>query len=270
MRSAGKNTEKGGHKRLARCSRIKICGLSRPCDIEFVNAALPDYIGFVFAKSRRQVTIQQAQALKEKLDPRILSVGVFVNEQPEVVAGLAKSGVIDMIQLHGQEDEAYLERLRALLRETEDAVKQKLEQGSGAAGQPSNAASGTAGTYNAAGHSDKISGAGHKNRCCPIIQAFSVRTQEDVAMACKSSADYILLDHGAGGTGHRFDWSLIAGLSRPFFLAGGLDKDNLEAAARTGAFALDVSSGVETDGFKDPEKIKACVKQIKGQPFSAE
>lgn len=198
-------------------NRVKICGLSRPCDIDYVNAAKPDYIGFVFAKSRRRVDARQAKLLKERLAPGICAVGVFVNEQPEVIAGLVEEGIIDMVQLHGQEDEAYIGKLHKLLT-----------------------------TPTAA-----------------IIKAFSVKSPEDVKRACQSSADYILLDHGAGGTGHCFDWSLIKNVKRPFFLAGGLGPDNVEQACRVGAFALDMSSGVETDGLKDQEKINDCVRKIK-------
>lgn len=197
-------------------SRIKICGLSRPCDIDYVNAAGPDYIGFVFAKSRRQVSVGQAKALKEKLDPGICAVGVFVNERPEAIAGLVWDGVIDMVQLHGQEDETYIDKLRKLLSSSPVA----------------------------------------------IIKAFSVKTSEDVEKACQSSADYILLDHGAGGTGHSFDWNLVRTVKRPFFLAGGLGPDNIERACGTGAYALDVSSGVETDGFKDREKINLLINTV--------
>lgn len=97
-------------------TKIKICGLSRPCDIDFVNEAKPDYIGFVFwEKSRRNVTKEQAAALKERLDPGILSVGVFVDEKPEAAAELANEGIIDLIQLHGSEDAAYVAKLRELM-----------------------------------------------------------------------------------------------------------------------------------------------------------
>lgn len=201
-----------------RCGRIKICGLSRPCDIECVNEVGPDYIGFVFAKSRRQVSCEQAALLKKMLRPDICAVGVFVNEEPEKAAQLVKDEIIDMVQLHGQEDEAYIGYLRRLL----------------------------------------------EKKPCSIIKAFSVKSPEDVERACRCSADYILLDHGAGGTGRAFDWSMIGRIGRPFFLAGGLGAENIEAAARTGAFALDVSSGVETEGRKDPQKIEMCVRKIKG------
>ncbi len=193
-------------------TRIKLCGLSRPCDIEAANALLPDYIGFVFAKkSRRYVVPEKAKALREKLNPAIKAVGVFVREEPEVVAGLLNDGIIDLAQLHGGEDEAYIARLRTL--------------------------------------TDR-----------PLIQAFRVEAPADLDRARASSADYILLDNGAGGTGSAFDWSLLRGFDRPYFLAGGLGPGNVaEAIAALQPFAVDVSSGIETDGCKDIEKMKAFV-----------
>ena len=193
-------------------TKIKLCGLSRPCDIDAVNALLPDYIGFVFAKkSRRYVAPEKAKALREALNPAIKAVGVFVREEPEVVAGLLNSGVIGLAQLHGGEDEAYIARLRAL--------------------------------------TDR-----------PLIQAFRVEAPADLDRARASSADCILLDNGAGGTGAAFDWSLLAGFDRPYFLAGGLGPENVaEAVAALRPFAVDVSSGIETDGYKDISKMKAFV-----------
>lgn len=239
---AGQRPEtRAGADRGQKC-RIKICGLSRPCDIDYVNILKPDYIGFVFARSRRQVSAALAKHLKERLDPAICAVGVFVNEAPERIAALAADRVIDMVQLHGQEDEAYLAALRALLEERLGKTARAETRGEGA------------------GKAVQKCGA---RRGCPIIQAFSVKTSADVEKACQSSADYILLDHGAGGTGRAFDWSVIGGINRPFFLAGGLGPDNIEAAGRTGAFALDVSSGVETGGFKDFKKIELCVRRIR-------
>ena len=96
-------------------TRIKLCGLSRPCDIEAANALKPEYIGFVFApKSRRCVSPETAEALRKMLDPAIRAVGVFVREDPERIAGLLERGIIDLAQLHGNEDEKYIARLRAL------------------------------------------------------------------------------------------------------------------------------------------------------------
>lgn len=96
-------------------TKIKICGLSRPSDIDAANELGLDYIGFVFAeKSKRYVTFEQAAELKKLLAPGIQAVGVFVNEKPETIADLLDKGVIDMAQVHGSEDEAYIETLRKL------------------------------------------------------------------------------------------------------------------------------------------------------------
>ncbi len=197
-------------------TKIKICGLSRPCDIDYVNEQQPDFIGFVinFPKSRRNVTPQQAVDLRERLRDGILPVGVFVNEKVETIAELLNSGVISLAQLHGQEDEAYIARLRA--------------------------------------RTDK-----------KIIQAFRVTSMEDIASAEKSSADYILLDNGTG-TGRAFDWELVKQVSRPWFLAGGLTPENLAGAIdKMRPWAVDLSSGVETGGVKDPEKIAAAVRAVR-------
>lgn len=196
-------------------TKIKFCGLSRPCDIRAANALKPEYIGFVFAPgSRRYVTPEQAASLKRLLDPGIRAVGVFVDEKPEAVADLLNRGTIHLAQLHGSEDEAYIGRLRAL--------------------------------------TDK-----------PIIKACRVVTADDVAAAFQSTADYILFDSGAG-TGTAFDWSLIRDVRRPYFLAGGLSPDNAAQAVKClNPYALDVSSGIETDGVKDEGKMKAFAAAVR-------
>ena len=95
-------------------TKMKFCGLTRPCDIEAVNEIKPEYIGIVFAKkSKRYVTPQKAMELKKLLSPEILAVGVFVGEEPEVIAGLLEKGTIDIAQLHGSEDEEYIRKLKA-------------------------------------------------------------------------------------------------------------------------------------------------------------
>ena len=193
-------------------TKIKLCGLSRPCDIEWANALTPDYIGFVFArKSRRFISPMSARALHEKLNPAIQAVGVFVNEALDNVAALLNGGIIDLAQLHGSEDEDYIASLRKL--------------------------------------TDK-----------PLIQAFRVENTADLDRARRSSADCILLDNGAGGTGAAFEWALLKGFDRPYFLAGGLGTGNVRQAIGTlRPFAVDVSSGIETDGVKDYVKMTAFV-----------
>lgn len=103
--------------------KIKICGLRREEDISYVNECNPDYVGFVFAKSRRQVTKEQAYSLRKLLNPGIIPVGVFVNENMETIAGLVKEGIIDVAQLHGDETEQDIERLRRLTNKTVKIIK---------------------------------------------------------------------------------------------------------------------------------------------------
>ncbi len=193
-------------------TKIKICGLVRQCDADYVNLAMPDYTGFVFyEKSRRFVPLEQAHKLRAAIHPEITTAGVFVNASIEQIVLLFREGIISIIQLHGSEDVGFVARLRALVPGAE------------------------------------------------IWKAYQIRTESDLLDAEKSAADMVLLDSG-GGTGLKFDWSLIRGFPRPFILAGGLTPENMaEAAGRLHPYALDVSSGVETDGFKDFLKIMAAV-----------
>lgn len=199
-------------------TKIKFCGLTRPEDIAAANALKPEYIGFVFAtRSKRYVSPQQAALLRAGLDPAIKAVGVFVNEPPEAVARLLNETIIDIAQLHGQEDTAYLARLRSLTAK-------------------------------------------------PLWQAFRAETAAGLAAAVRSTADMVLLDSGAGGTGTVFNWKLLQGFPRPYILAGGLDADNAaDAAARLHPYAVDVSSGIETAGKKDPAKMAALAAAVRGQ-----
>ena len=198
-------------------SKIKICGLSRPCDIDYVNEAKPDFCGFIIGvpKSRRNVTPDTVRSLTAGLSPDIAPVGVFVNAPMEEIAALTSDGTLSYVQLHGQEDERYLAALRK-------AVK------------------------------------------VPIIHAFKVTCPEDVRRAEQSSADYLLLDNGSGGTGQVFDWSNLQDITRPYILAGGLGSENLaDAVHLLSPWGTDLSSGVETDGYKDRDKILAAVKAVR-------
>ena len=197
-------------------TKIKLCGLTRPEDIAAANVLQPEYIGFVFAaKSKRAVSREIATALKAQLSPGIQAVGVFVNEAPETVAGLLNAGIFDIAQLHGQEDAAYIARLRGLTAR-------------------------------------------------PLWQAFRVTDAASLAKAQKSPADLVLLDSGTGGTGTTFDWTLLEKFDRPYFLAGGLGPDNAADAVRQlHPYAVDVSSGIETAGKKDPAKMAAFVAAVR-------
>ena len=190
-------------------TRVKFCGLTKKEDIEAINRIRPDYGGFVFAKKSRRYTDEDTAAkLKALLSEDIRAVGVFVDEDPQRIADLCRKKVIDMIQLHGSENEEYIAELRRLTK-------------------------------------------------APVIKAFLVSSEEDIKRAKESSADHILLDAGKGD-GLTFDWNLLTGIKRPYFLAGGLDPNNVGAAVnKLHPFAVDVSSGIETDGCKDAGKMRA-------------
>ena len=196
-------------------TRIKMCGLRRACDIEAANELRPDYVGFVFANgSKRYVSLEEAKALRSMLDPGISAVGVFVDADPSFIEDILDSGTIDMIQLHGNEDGGYIDRLRS-------------------------------------------------SSSVPIVKAFRIGDGMDVDEIMSCPADHIMLDSGAG-TGNVFDWNMIENMNRPYFLAGGLSADNVEEAIeRLHPFAVDVSSGIETDGFKDKTKMAAFVAAVR-------
>ena len=202
---------------------IKICGLTRTEDMAYVNEMKPEYIGFVFwQKSKRAVNIAQARKLKHKLDPDIQAVGVFVNEDPERIIELLKQDIIDIAQLHGEESEEQIQRIR-------------LETGK------------------------------------PVIRAIKIKGKEDIANQIEklnTEADYLLIDSGMG-SGETFDWDIMGAMpkiEKPFFLAGGLNPDNVQEAIRQiHPYGVDVSSGVETDGKKDREKIEKIIRRVRNE-----
>lgn len=197
-------------------TRIKLCGFRRECDVDHANTLHPDYVGFIFAENRtRTISRETARSLKEHLDPSIQAVGVFINQEISFLVSLVEDGIIDVIQLHGTEDEEYIRTLR-----TKTDAK--------------------------------------------IIKAFRIETEEDLHVAEKSSADLILLDSGIGGTGTAFDWSLLRNVTRPFVLAGGLNPETIENALKTvSPYGVDVSSGIETDGNKDYNKMNRFVETVR-------
>lgn len=197
--------------------KIKICGIRRLKDIEIVNKYKPDYIGFVFADSKRKVSHTLALELKRNLSPDITSVGVFVDEDIDGITRLFEEGIIDMAQLHGCESEEYI---RTLKERTNSELK--------------------------------------------IINAIEMSGEKDLDEYDKSIADFLLLDSGKG-SGRTFDWRLIRkDLNKEFFLAGGINKSNImEAIEEFNPFAIDLSSSLETDGFKDENKIKEIMEVIK-------
>ena len=209
--------------------KVKICGLKTLADVEKVNRYLPEDIGFVFADTRRFVTDEQALSMRQSLDQRIQAVGVFVNEPVEHVIRLYDRGVINVVQLHGEESEAYIREL-----------KQKTDT--------------------------------------TVIKAVKVQNMEKLSEQMSQEADYMLFDTykkgTLGGTGERFPLQILdeslKGLRargqtvKPYFLAGGLDCQNVgEVLGQVECYAVDVSTGVETDQVKDEIKIRQFIEIVR-------
>ena len=196
-------------------TKIKLCGMSRLCDIDAVNSLMPDFIGFVFyEKSKRSVSFQKAHELSMHLNSGITPVGVFVDEAIQNIEMLVKHGTIAAVQLHGHEDGEYIRTLRTRID-------------------------------------------------CPIIQAFKIKSESDISAANTSMADFILLDSGLG-SGNLFEHSLISGIKREFFLAGGINAENVgDAILRYKPYAVDASSSLETDNLKDKNKMAAFVNAVR-------
>ena len=196
--------------------KIKICGLKRLEDIEIVNKYKPDFIGFVFADSKRKVTPNLARQMKQNLDDSIQSVGVFVDAAIDEILEIHEQGIIDMAQLHGSESDEYIEELR------------------------------------------------QKSNCqLKIINAIEMDDEKDLLEYDNSTADYLLFDSGKG-SGKTFDWRLIRqDLKKEFFLAGGLNYQNISRAINEfDPYAIDLSSSVETNGYKDELKIKKVMEAM--------
>ena len=204
--------------------KVKMCGMRRKEDIAYANEVKPDAVGYIFfPKSKRYVTGQQAKELDQNLDQNILSVGVFVNETIEKVAEIADQVPLDVIQLHGDEDQTYIEQL-----------KQQTDK--------------------------------------EIWKAVRVKDTKDIKEAEKLSVDRLLLDAFTeekdmyGGTGKVMNYDLIPkkGISKPFFIAGGLHSKNIkEITEKVHPYGIDISCGIETNGYNDLNKMKEIM-QITG------
>lgn len=200
--------------------KIKTCGLWRSKDIEYANMLQPDFVGFVFAPSKRQVDVTKARELKSRLLSGIRVVGVFVEESQDFILNLAAMGVIDCIQLHGKHN----------IKELKLALAQALPRKS----------------------LQEFS----------IIEARKVETLD--CILAPSDADFLLFDSMRSGSGLSFDWGLLEkaralGFSKDFFLAGGINAHNLDKAMSLRPYAIDVSSGIESDGVKDFAKMQALI-----------
>lgn len=221
--------------------KIKICGISKVETILAIVDAKPDYMGLVFAPSKRQVTVDQAKTLVEELHKQyanrynrdaeqysnqtlihqefIKTVGIFVNETLDNLVTIATEVNLDAVQLHGDEDEAFIQSLKE---------RTNVE----------------------------------------VWKAVQIRSAADAEAWIDSSADMLLFDayhkDERGGMGEVFDWSCLDEFERPFMLAGGIDSTNVARAIRTvRPYGIDISSGIETEGVKDNEKITAFTKLVR-------
>ncbi|MDU3237648.1 MAG: bifunctional indole-3-glycerol-phosphate synthase TrpC/phosphoribosylanthranilate isomerase TrpF [Veillonella sp.] len=215
--------------------KVKMCGISKVETIPAVVEAKPDYMGLIFAPSKRQVTVDQAKILVEELhrgyakkygsdtehdkNDTIKTVGVFVNETVDNLVTIANEANLDAVQLHGDEDETFIQSLKE---------RTNVE----------------------------------------VWKAIQIRTAADTEKWIDSSADMLLFDayhkDERGGTGDVFDWASLDAFERPFMLAGGIDSTNVARAIRTvRPYGIDISSGIETNGVKDDEKITAFTKIVK-------
>lgn len=230
-------------------TKIKICGLRRDEDIGIVNDYMPDYAGFIidFPASFRSLPHEEVKNLTSKLDKRILPVGVFVDSPMEIVIELLKENVIGAAQLHGSESPEYIMKvqeatgkpvIKSFVLPREDASQSQDSQSfaKAAVGSPPDA------------HLSETN-----------ESAFRWRAEEILKEAESSPADMILLDAGKG-SGQTFNWDLLSGFSRPYFLAGGISEENISHAINTlRPYAVDISSSVETDRFKDRQKVKNII-----------
>ena len=211
--------------------KIKLCGMMKPCDIEYANRVKPDFVGFIFANTRRKISAAQAKQFREALDAEIPAVGVFVNEDISVITSLVQNGCIDLIQLHGEEDADYIRRLREVCDvPVIKAVKvQTVEQIRQAA-------------------------------ALPVDYLLLDTYRKGVLGGTGEAFDWELLREAKAAAGDTAEGELFG---KPYFLAGGLHAGNLREAAALGSYGLDVSSGIETDGSKDFTKMVEVMKLLR-------
>lgn len=211
--------------------KIKLCGMMKPCDIEYANRVKPDFVGFIFANTRRKISAAQAKQFREALDAEIPAVGVFVNEDISVITSLVQNGCIDLIQLHGEEDADYIRRLREVCDvPVIKAVKvQTVEQIRQAA-------------------------------ALPVDYLLLDTYRKGVLGGTGEAFDWELLRETKAAAGDAAEGELFG---KPYFLAGGLHAGNLREAAALGSYGLDVSSGIETDGSKDFTKMVEVMELVR-------
>lgn len=214
--------------------KIKFCGLFRERDIDYANALKPDFVGFIFVEySKRFVDFILAKHLKSRLDSGVKAVGVFVDSPINRIMKALSEGIIGTVQLHGSEDSAYISALK-------ECMQSDLGMES------------------------------------PIIKAIKVSDSHSLEAGLKSNADFILLDSPNAGSGKAFDWNVLAQnfvksqdftreFQMRFFLAGGVNVENIQSAIALKPFCIDISSGIESNGVKDFAKMQTIIKAVRGE-----
>ena len=208
--------------------KIKICGITTEEDCEIMNCYQPDYCGFVFAGSKHKLTDQKAAGLRNLLKVDIPAVGVFVNEPIAHIMALYQAGIIQIIQLHGDEDNEYIQKLYKNMQTGEEKNITTLQE---------------------------------SGKSLQIIKAIRAENTKKIEEAEKMQCDMLLIDtydkNIAGGTGKKIDVKMIPKMQKPYIIAGGINAENMtEIMKQTDPYAIDISSGAETDGHKDWHKIE--------------
>lgn len=214
-------------------TKVKLCGMMQECDIDFANEAKPDYVGFIFADTRRKITPEQANTFRTKLSDDIFAVGVFVDENVDIVAEIANSGAIDIIQLHGNEDEKYISLLKSKINNKKifKAVRVSSPQQ----------------IVNAAGLDiDAL-----------LLDAY----RKGVPGGTGECFDWKLINDALKLAGNKDEYGKIC--NKPYFMAGGIDINNYKEAMSLKPYGLDISSGIETAGKKDRTKMIELVRRIR-------
>ena len=195
-------------------AKIKICGIRRPEDIEYLNELKPEYAGFIFAKSRRRVDKEQAFKLIQNLSQDIKKVGVFVDENPIIVLEIAERLKLQVIQFHGHENQEYINKFKGY----------------------------------------------------EIWKALKINSIQSISEIENYTCNKFLLDNSIAGSGESFNWELVKGNinGTTIMLAGGLTNYNVQQGIlQLNPYGVDISSGVETDGFKDYNKIKEFIRKVR-------
>lgn len=215
---------------MNRICKIKFCGIRRLEDVAYMNEFKPDFVGFVFAQSKRQISPSTARTLQKELDSEIKRVGVFVNEPMETLLQTVQNVPLHAVQLHGDENNTYMAALKNSM------TKAGLE--------------------------------------CEIWKAIRVKNADSLSQSF-TIADRLLLDSfttsAYGGSGKIANWQMIkkAHINKPFFLAGGLNAKNIiEGIQEVQPYGVDLSSGIETDGYKNKDKIAEIMKLVRNTQYT--